>query len=522
MRHCALKVASALAACVPIVAMAQEPPPPPAVGARRNWSRELTLGFAGTYLDQQVIGQVRITDPNASRIAWGGVASLGVNLGSMFSLGIGTFAGYTSPATVFQPFASLGWTPDINASVSPFLTVGAGLTAVRWRSYRATSRYGLNFGAGIRVMLSERIALRLEAREQYEKYKDSTAFPSAVFNGTGSLGLSWFMGGGSMRDRDGDGVADKFDRCPDTPDGASVDPRGCPIDSDGDGVPDGIDRCANTAQGVTVDARGCPADSDGDGVPDYLDKCSNTGPGVQVEPSGDHAGCPADADSDGVPDQLDRCPNTAAAARPVDANGCPVDGDSDGVPDYQDRCPNTPTAARPVDARGCPLDSDGDGVPDYRDRCANTRAGTPVDAGGCPVAGAAPPAPRVEARPGGGGGFPLPAVNASVTLSEVTFRGQAVLTPAARTALDEVAAAILATPNSRWEVGSYWDNRGTAARIRRTTQLRAAAVRAYLVARGVRAASIIAVGYGSRHPVATNRTATGRRENRRIELKRLR
>jgi OOP family OmpA-OmpF porin len=518
MRHCALNVLSALVACVPILALAQEPPPPPTVGARRDWSRELTIGVAGTYLDQQVIGQVRVTDPGASRIAWGGVASLGVNLGRMFSLSVGTFAGYTSPATVLQPFASLGWTPNINLGVSPFLTVGAGLTTVRWKGYRATSRYAANAGAGVRMMLGERIALRLEAREQYEKYKDRTAFPNAVFNGTGSLGLSWFMGGGSLRDRDGDGVADNLDRCPDTPEGATVDPRGCPIDSDNDGVADGIDRCPNTASGVTVDAAGCPSDADGDGVPDYLDKCSNTARGVQVDTSGDHAGCPADSDADGVPDAQDRCPSTPAAARPVDANGCPVDSDGDGVPDYQDRCRNTPAAARPVDANGCPADSDGDGVPDYRDRCANTPARALVDATGCPVAAAAAPAGPGAA---GGGGFSLPAVNGSMPLA-VTFRGQAVLTPAARAALDRVAAAIMATPGSRWEVGGYWDNRGVAARILRTTQLRAAAVRAYLVGRGVPSASVIAIGYGSRHPVADNRTVRGRRENRRVELKRLR
>jgi outer membrane protein OmpA-like peptidoglycan-associated protein len=107
-------------------------------------------------------------------------------------------------------------------------------------------------------------------------------------------------------------------------------------------------------------------------------------------------------------------------------------------------------------------------------------------------------------------------------LSGVTFRGMAVLTPAARAALAEVAAAIVATPGSRWEVGGYWDDRGTAARVLRTTQLRAAAVRAFLVSRGVPSASIIAVGYGSGNPVASNATVRGRRENRRMELKRLR
>jgi OOP family OmpA-OmpF porin len=520
MRHRVLKLVSALAVCVPVLAPAQEPPPA-ARGPLLDWTRELTVAVAGVYLDQQVIGQVRFTDPNASRVAWGGVVRVGVNLGQMWSVSLGTFAGYTSPATVIQPFASVGWTPNINRDITPFVTVGGGVTNTRWRSYRVTSRYGVHAGAGVRIRLGERTALRLEAREQYEKYKNAAAFPNAVFNGTASLGLSVFFGGSSLRDSDGDGVVDSNDRCPHTPRGAIVDTHGCPIDSDHDGVLDGLDRCPNTPHGVTVDARGCPMDGDGDGVPDYLDKCPGTPSGVRVDASGDRAGCPSDSDGDGVPDYLDKCPGTPSGVR-VDASGdragCPSDSDGDGVPDYQDRCPTTPAAARPVDAHGCPVDSDGDGVPDYRDRCPNTPPPTAVDTSGCPVAAAAPPRPA----PAAGRISPLPAVNASMPLGAVTFTGQAVLTPAARAALDRIAAAIMATPNSRWEVGSYWDNRGVPARILRTTELRAAAVRAYLVSQGVPAASIIAVGYGSRHPVASNATASGRLRNRRVQLKRLR
>jgi OOP family OmpA-OmpF porin len=269
-----------------------------------------------------------------------------------------------------------------------------------------------------------------------------------------------------------------------------------------------------------VDAQGCPADSDGDGVADHIDKCPDTPRGVQVETAGDRAGCPADSDGDGVPDVQDRCPNTPANARPVDANGCPVDSDSDGVADHGDRCPNTPRGVQvdtAGDRAGCPVDSDGDGVPDYRDRCPGTPPNTRVDGSGCPAAIAAPPPRPVEA---GGRAYPLPDVNSSRVL-RVPFRGQAVLTPAARAELNSVADAIMATPNSRWEVGGYWDNRGAPARTRRMTQLRAAAVRSYLVSRGVPSASIIAIGYGSRNPLADNTTVRGRAQNRRVEIRRL-
>ena len=60
-----------------------------------------------------------------------------------------------------------------------------------------------------------------------------------------------------MVDSDGDGVPDQFDRCPDTPKGATVDANGCPKDTDGDGVFDGLDRCPDTPKGDKVDASGC-------------------------------------------------------------------------------------------------------------------------------------------------------------------------------------------------------------------------------------------------------------------------
>jgi len=61
-------------------------------------------------------------------------------------------------------------------------------------------------------------------------------------------------------DTDGDGVDDKADLCPDTPEGASVDANGCAAsqkDSDGDGVTDDKDKCSNTPPGEVVGSDGC-------------------------------------------------------------------------------------------------------------------------------------------------------------------------------------------------------------------------------------------------------------------------
>jgi len=101
-----------------------------------------------------------------------------------------------------------------------------------------------------------------------------------------------------------------------------------PEDADGDGIADKFDQCPNTPKGVKVDAKGCPLDSDGDGVPDHLDKC----PGTQKNTEVDQWGCPA--------------------GETPRSTGMGVDSDADGVPDSNDNCPNTPKGAK-VDSRGC-------------------------------------------------------------------------------------------------------------------------------------------------------------------------
>lgn len=122
---------------------------------------------------------------------------------------------------------------------------------------------------------------------------------------------------GGIKDKDGDGVADDKDQCPNTPANVKVDSKGCALDSDGDGVADYLDKCAATPAGVSVNAKGCPLDSDADGVADYLDKCPGTAAGAPV----DAKGCPKDSDGDGIADYLDRCPGTANGVK-VDNKGC--------------------------------------------------------------------------------------------------------------------------------------------------------------------------------------------------------
>jgi uncharacterized repeat protein (TIGR01451 family)/uncharacterized protein (TIGR03382 family) len=89
-------------------------------------------------------------------------------------------------------------------------------------------------------------------------------------------------------DRDGDGIPDIADRCPDQPEDKDgfEDQDGCPDpDNDQDGVPDAADACP--LQAGPAANQGCPdPDRDGDTVPDRLDNCPD------VKGSPDNAGCP--------------------------------------------------------------------------------------------------------------------------------------------------------------------------------------------------------------------------------------
>lgn len=354
------------------------------------------------------------------------------------------------------------------------------------------------------------VGLRIDALvDYYPTGANDVAGPPKTTNINYSLqfGLNFlFAAHQGPKDSDHDGVPDKADVCPGTPAGDAVDSRGCslPKDSDHDGVTDDADACPATPAGTRVDAKGCPLpiDSDHDGVADNADVCPGTPAGQKV----DAKGCPIpiDSDGDGVTDDVDACPGTPAGQK-VDARGCPlpVDSDADGVTDDKDACPGTPIGQK-VDARGCPLpvDSDGDGVPDNLDHCPGSMAGQKVDPNGCPAL----------FEPG----------KTNVTLQGVTFlSGRAVLTPNAKIILNTVAASLIGNPDIRVEIQGYTDNTGARARNVRLSQQRANAVLTYLASKGVATARMRARGYGPASPVATNATAAGRAENRRVELKKL-
>ena len=106
-----------------------------------------------------------------------------------------------------------------------------------------------------------------------------------------------------------------------------------------------------------------------------------------------------------------------------------------------------------------------------------------------------------------------------VSMSDVLFdTGQYTLKPGAREKLAKVAGILLAYPGLNIEVGGYTDNVGGDEMNQKLSENRAGSVRSYLVEQGVLTGSVSAKGFGNTLPVASNDNASGRQENRRVEL----
>jgi len=103
--------------------------------------------------------------------------------------------------------------------------------------------------------------------------------------------------------------------------------------------------------------------------------------------------------------------------------------------------------------------------------------------------------------------------------SDISFdSGRADLKPSLRPVLDKLAAGLAGHPVTRVTIIGHTDNVGSDAVNNPLSVNRAAAVRDYLVPRGVAASRIAIDGRGSREPVADNSTAQGRAMNRRVEI----
>ena len=107
-----------------------------------------------------------------------------------------------------------------------------------------------------------------------------------------------------------------------------------------------------------------------------------------------------------------------------------------------------------------------------------------------------------------------------ITLSgSVLFAtGKWELLPVAQSKLADVAKAVKDQGYKSITVEGHTDSRGSASKNRELSLKRANSVRSFLISKGLKGARIKAVGIGEDRPVATNKTAEGRANNRRVEL----
>lgn len=285
------------------------------------------------------------------------------------------------------------------------------------------------------------------------------------------------------------GVAFRFGNCPKQPVSTFV----APTDADGDGILDIIDECPYKAG--PSENRGCPwPDADVDSVLDKDDPCPNVfGPVA-------NKGCPwPDTDKDSIPDKDDLCPTVAG---PKATKGCP-DTDGDGVLDKDDACLKVPG---PVANLGCPyVDTDKDSIPDKDDKCPVEPG--PVSNNGCPV-----PPKKVELTK-----EEQEVINK--VFSNLTFEtGKAIISASSFISLDALYDLLIKKPNFKVLIEGHTDNVGKPLSNKRLSEQRAAAVKKYLVDKGIEETRLIDKGYGSARPVASNKTPAGRAKNRRVEF----
>jgi len=325
--------------------------------------------------------------------------------------------------------------------LDPYLGIGGGYSFIDDKGFgTGNGLVGFNF------WVSENLGLNIQSayKHSFDNKVGATHFQHAA-------GVVFKFG---MKDKDGDGVPDHLDECPDVPGLPQF--NGCP-DSDGDGIPDHLDDCPDVPG--LPEFNGCP-DTDGDGVPDYLDECPDV-PGLAK-----WDGCP-DSDGDGIPDHLDECPDEAG---PKENKGCPwPDRDGDGVPDHLDLCPDVPGS---IDNHGCTEEPTEEVVKEINEYSKTILFDT----------------------------------------SRATIRKESYK------ALQDIVTVMQEYPNTHFVIEGHTDSTGSKAFNQKLSEERAASVLDYLVTIGMDKDRLSSVGYGPDRPIADNNTNAGRQENRRVQI----
>lgn len=232
-----------------------------------------------------------------------------------------------------------------------------------------------------------------------------------------------------------------------------------------------------------------PKDRDNDGILDSLDACPDVAGIASLH------GCP-DKDGDGIADQDDKCPDIAGLAR---YEGCPVpDTDKDGINDEEDKCKDVPGVAR---YQGCPVpDTDKDGINDEEDKCPNLPG--VAENQGCPLI-----AEEIKKK-------------VDYAAKNIYFNtGSAKLLAKSNKGLNDVVKIMKDNADLKLTIDGHTDNVGKPEKNQLLSENRAGSVKKYFMTKGIDESRLISAGHGQDEPIADNKTAKGRAQNRRVELK---
>lgn len=360
----------------------------------------------------------------------------------------------------------LAYLPGNNSKTTIHIPVGIGFDIMTSRSFG----FNLDFGA-------RGTDDKVDGFEGNVPGKPTT---KGVFDwyGTAKAGLSFYLGGSDDYDDDGDGLTageeKKLGTDPNNP------------DTDGDGLSDGEETNIYKTDALK-------ADSDGDGLNDGSEvRMHNTDPNKP------------DTDGDGLTDG-DEVGKYATNANKADT-------DDDGLTDG-DEAMNKNT--NPLKA-----DTDGDGLNDSDEVArktdpnkADTDGGSVND--GQEVANGTNPLAASDDVPKKA---PIE-VGKSLVLEGIVFKsGSARIDPKSEETLQRALATLRDNPEISVEIRGYTDNVGSTARNKKLSMERAKEVRWWLLKRGIEGPRMVANGYGPENPIASNKTAAGRQQNRRIEF----
>jgi outer membrane protein OmpA-like peptidoglycan-associated protein len=444
------------------------------------------IGFGDTF------GQTELRDREAKFFARAFLRyPLVSHLQGELGVGLGRVGGATYVTQIIPIDFHFVLSPFSFESWNPFLYAGGGALHYDLETLPPNPTPGAKMkgwtavfpgGVGLQFRIDDRVSFEMSGGYNYTLKEELNGVKNGKKDGYWNFlaGLT-VTGESGEADPDGDGLKNREEKQ------LGTDPR--KADTDGDGLSDGDEVLRYKTSPLKADSDGDNL-SDGDEVLRY-----------KTDPN------KMDSDADGLSDYDEAMKNKTDPLK--------ADTDGDGLSDGDEVLKHkTDPQKTDSDADGL---SDGDEVMKYKTDPlkADSDNGTVND--GAEVARGSNPldpsddVPKKEEL--------VVEVGKAIVLEGVVFKtGSAEITPVSEEILTKAYNTLEQNPDIEVEIQGHTDNTGKRATNMKLSQARADAVKAYLVGKGIDGKRIATKGFGPDKPIATNKTAAGRQQNRRIEF----